>query len=132
MVIQAERRRSQRVSARLPLRVFIDQDQPEESGREGLEAVNISLSGVYFRSRRYIAPMTKLAMALELAVEDPETSADEHALVQCHGLVVRVQPEGELPQGGEYEIAVFFTWIEPEGHIILQDHINHLLGRQSG
>jgi hypothetical protein len=114
------------------LRVFVDPDQEGASDGEGLEAINISLSGVYFRSRRYMAPMTKLAMALELAVDNPEACEGEHALVQCHGLVVRVQPEQELPQGGEYEIAVFFTWIEPEGQVILQDHISHLISQKPG
>jgi hypothetical protein len=129
MVNQAERRRSQRVSARLPLKVFLDPDRPR-SASDGLETINISLSGVYFRSRHYIAPMTKLAMGLELEIEGADGVAVDHALVQCHGLVVRIQPEEELPEGGDYEVAVFFTWIEPQGQAILQEHINLLLNRE--
>jgi hypothetical protein len=128
MVNQAERRRSQRVSACLPLKVHLEASAGQLTETPDLETINISASGVYFRSRRYMAPMTKLAMSLELAVGGTPEQPTEHALVQCQGLVVRIQPEEELPPGGEYEIAVFFTWVEPEGQTILQDHINLRLG----
>lgn len=130
MADQAERRRSQRVSARMPLKVHLDPEQTAAGGIDGLETINISLSGVYFRSRRYMAPMTKLAMGLELAVEGADDRSVEHALVQCQGLVVRTQPEQEQSGDGEYEIAVFFTWIEPQGQAILKEHLDHLLTRE--
>jgi hypothetical protein len=128
MVDQAERRRSQRVSACLPLTIHVEAEGGQDGDVPDLETINISASGVYFRTRRYLAPMTKLAMGLELAVGGTRERPTEHALVQCQGLVVRVQPEEELPQGAEYEVAVFFTWIEPEGQSILHDHINLRLG----
>ncbi len=131
MVNQAERRRSQRVYARLPLKVHLDQQSVADGGTDLFETINISLTGVYFRSRRYLPPMTKLAVGLELAVEGAPEGPAEHALVQCEGLVVRIQPEEEQPAGASYEIAVFFTWIEPQGHAILKDHIDLLLGGAS-
>jgi hypothetical protein len=71
--------------------------------------------------------MTKLALGLELAVPSA-AGGDERdlALVQCQGLVVRSTPEEETP-GAEYEVAVFFTWIEPDGQAILEEHINLLV-----
>lgn len=131
MVNQAERRRSQRVSGRLPLKVFLDSEGKLQDDGEGLETINISASGVYFRSKRFLAPMTKLALGLELAVEGADPNSIEHALVQCQGLVVRIQPEEEQPAGSTYEVAVFFTWMEPQGQVILQDHINLLLNREA-
>jgi hypothetical protein len=128
MVNQAERRRSQRVSASLPLKVHLEAGGGLDAGATDLETINISASGVYFRSRRYLEPMTKLAMSLELAVGGTPERPTEHALVQCQGLVVRTQPEQEQPDGGEYEVAVFFTWIEPEGQAILHEHISLRLG----
>jgi hypothetical protein len=124
MADRAERRRSQRVDANLPLKIFVDGGGQDEAA--GLETINISTSGVYFRSGRFFAPMTKLALGLELAVPGDHGGDRELALVQCEGLVVRSQPEEETA-GAEYEVAVFFTWIEAEGQAILEEHINLLL-----
>ena len=127
MADHGERRRSQRVDARLRLQVYLDPDADQAEATE-LETINISTSGVYFRSEHFIEPMTKLALGLELAVPGSAGSGDHDlALVQCQGLVVRTQPETEIPGGGEYEVAVFFTWIEPDGQSILEDHINLLV-----
>jgi len=127
MADHGERRRSQRVDARLRLQVYLD---PEADPAEAtdLETINISTSGVYFRTDHFIAPMTKLALGLELAVPGSAGGGDRDlALVQCQGLVVRIQPEAEIPAGGVYEVAVFFTWIEPDGQAILEEHINLLV-----
>jgi c-di-GMP-binding flagellar brake protein YcgR len=126
MVDHGERRRSQRVDAKLRMQLYIDQVDGQESAAR-LETINISTSGVYFRSDHYLAPMTKLAMGLELSVPGAAGQDADLALVQCQGLVVRTQPEEELPEGGEYEVAVFFTWIEPDGQSILEEHINMLV-----
>ena len=127
MADHGERRRSQRVDARLRLRVYLDPDA-ENAEATDLETINISTSGVYFRTEHYLAPMTKLALGLELAVPGAAGGSDRDlALVQCQGLVVRIQPEAEVPAGGEYEVAVFFTWIEPDGQSILEEHINLLV-----
>jgi len=127
MTDHGERRRSQRVDARLRLQLYVARDDGQESATE-LETVNISTSGVYFRSNHYLAPMTKLALGLELAVPGSSGGADpDLALVQGQGLVVRVQPEDEGPPGTTYEVAVFFTWLEPAGQAILAEHINLLL-----
>lgn len=98
-----------------------------EGQRAELETINISTSGVYFWSDRYLAPMTKLALGLEVSVPGAAAGQTDLALVQCQGLVVRVQPEEETPGQESYEVAVFFTWIEPEGQSILQDHIDLLM-----
>jgi len=125
MVDHGERRRSQRVDAQLRLQLYLDQGDKKDEATE-LETINISTSGVYFRSTHFFAPMTKLAMGLELSVPG---DGDEKslALVQCHGLVVRTQPEEEQKDGAEYEVAVFFTWLEPDGQRILEEHINMVL-----
>ena len=123
---RGERRRSQRVDANLCLQLYLEQEQDGTAPAE-LETINISTSGVYFRSSRFIAPMTKLAMGLELTVPGAGDDDRDHALVQCQGLVVRSDPEEEQPDTSEYEVAVFFTWLEPESQAILEEHINMLL-----
>ncbi|MBD3221712.1 hypothetical protein GF314_10760 [bacterium] len=128
MTDNVERRRSQRVDARLRLQVYLDGDD-RSSEPASLETVNISTSGVYFLTDHYIAPMTKLALGLEVAVPGPEEDDPDLALVPCEGLVVRIQPEEPAEPGQQYEVAVFFTRIEPDGQAILEDHIEFLLAR---
>ena len=121
-----ERRRAQRVDASLRMQVFLDEGSDRDALTE-IEMVNISTSGVYFRSRSYMAPMTKLALSLELSVPGTAEGETEHALIQCQGLVVRIDPEEEQPAGADYDIAVFFTWIEPDSQVILEQHISVLM-----
>ena len=114
-----ERRGANRVDASLKLQVTL----PEGGEAAALETINISSSGLYFRSDRFLEPMTKLALELEVAVP----GGDGLALVPCEGLVVRVQPETPQADADAYEIAVFFTRLEPDGRAALEQHIAMLL-----
>ena len=119
-----ERRRALRVDANLNLEVKLARADGSMS-TTNLETINISTSGVYFRSDHFIEPMTKLAMELELAVpadDDRESAAT--APVPCDGLVVRTSPEGEVAGCTDYEVAVFFTHIGTAGLETLEKHIN--------
>ncbi|MFH2052322.1 MAG: PilZ domain-containing protein [bacterium] len=119
-----ERRRAQRVNASLNLEVRV----PRVDGSEltaSLETINISSSGIYFKSDHFIEPMTKLAMVLEVLVSS--NGGDSYAPVPCEGLVVRSNPEAEVEGCNNYEIAVFFTQIEPGGAENLEKHIALLL-----
>ena len=123
---RSERRQSQRIDARMKLEVKVPlgdgQLQPAS-----LETINISSSGIYFRSEHFIEPMTKLGMCLELPVSSAtEGAAPEIATLDSEGIVVRVSPEEEAPDVDRYEIAVFFTHIEPEGLQALEEHITYL------
>ncbi len=122
-----ERRRAERLDANLKLEVKLSKaDGSTET--TSLETINISTSGVYFRSDHFIEPMTKLAMELEVTVPNPQNdAAGATAPVPCEGLVVRANPEGPVADCSDYEIAVFFTHIEPQGMDNLQKHIAMLL-----
>ena len=112
-----DRRGARRVDATLSLQVSMP------DGVSTLETINVSSSGLYFRSDSYMEPMTKLAMELEVAVP----GEDAPARVPCEGLVVRTLPEAETTGCQAYEVAVFFTHIEPEGIANLEKHIAMLL-----
>jgi hypothetical protein len=124
---QDDRRKSNRVSASLKLEVKL----PRVDGSldtATLETINISSSGVYFKSGHFIPPMTKLAMVLEVTVPDGGGSGGvELAPVPCEGLVVRIRPETEVDGCDDYEVAVFFTHIEAEGSSTLEQHIALLI-----
>lgn len=122
-----ERRKSRRVDANLNLEVKV----PRSDGSlltASLETINISSSGVYFKSDHFLEPMTKLAMELEVSVPGGSgPTAPALAQVVCQGLVVRTNPPVETPGCDNYEIAVFFTQIEPDGMQNLEKHIAMIL-----
>ena len=122
-----ERRRARRLDANLKLEVQL----PGGTGNTdvaSLETINISSSGVYFKSDHFIEPMTKLVMELEVCVSsNDDQSVEEKAAVPCEGIVVRTNPEGETVGCTDYEIAAFFTQIDPEGMANLERHITLLM-----
>ncbi len=128
MAIQKnERRRAERLDANLKLEVQFT-GEGGSSDVASLETINISSSGVYFKSDHFIEPMTKLVMELEVCVPNGEGEYGvEKASVPCEGIVVRTNPEGETVDCTDYEIAVFFTQIKPEGMSNLERHITLLM-----
>lgn len=119
-----ERRRSLRVDAALKLEVKL----PFDGGAHelaNLETLNISSSGVYFKSDHFIEPMTKLNMEIELPGDSDY--GGKTAIASCEGIVVRVIPESESSGEVSYEVAVFFTRIDDDGIEHLQRHISQLL-----
>jgi len=125
-----ERRRAQRVNANLNLEVKL----PRSDGSHdtaNLETINISSSGINFRSDHFIEPMTKLSMELEVGVPGAEGAEVDTAPVPCEGIVVRTKPEAETEGLSDYEIAVFFTRIEADGMANLERHIKMLIEDKS-
>ena len=125
---QIDRRKSGRINASLKLEIKM----PRVDGSldtTTLETINISSSGVYFKSAHFIEPMTKLAMVLEVTVPAGGESVGKVGLapVPCEGLVVRIQPETDVEGCDDYEVAVFFTNIEAEGAVNLEKHITLLI-----
>jgi len=123
---QMDRRKSDRIDASLKLEVKV----PRADGSLGtttLETINISSSGIYFKSGHFIEPMTKLAMEMEVTVPGASPGEIVLAPVPCEGLVVRVSPEMADDDCDEYEVAVFFTHIEADGAVNLEQHINLLM-----
>lgn len=122
-----EKRKARRVEATLNLEVQIPRgDGTLETAN--LETINISSSGVYFRSDKFIEPMTKLAMRIDVNVPDESGAGVERAPVTCEGIVVRTDPGVPRPDCEQYETAVFFTSISPDGLMNLERHIAMMLG----
>lgn len=121
-----ERRRAQRVDASLNLNVRLSGDDGAVA-TASLETINISTSGIYFRSDHFIEPMTKLAMDIEVTVPAERDGGTDLATVSCEGLVVRSSPEVEVAGTEDYEIAVFFTHVADDGLANLERHIGLLL-----
>ncbi|MCP4572053.1 MAG: PilZ domain-containing protein [bacterium] len=124
----SERRGARRVDAKLSVQVSLP--GVDGASTATLETINISSSGVYFRSDRFLEPLTKLALELELEVPALGDAPAEPRLFPCEGMVVRSIPEVEAPDCKDYEIAVFFTHLEDDSAAALEQHIAANLSRQ--
>ncbi len=121
----SERRKGKRVDANLKLSVMVPRPDGSHEPAE-METLNISSSGIYFKSDNFIEPMTKLNMELELPIPGSDgTQCTANA--RCEGIVVRVLPEVAADDIAHYEVAVFFTQIDELGLDHLQQHISMIL-----
>lgn len=112
-----ERRKSRRVDATLALNLELD--LPGHGPAAPPETINVSSTGVYFRTGQYIEPMTKLSLAFDVPTDDEGTTAS----VRCEGIVARVLPEVPAPDTEFYEVAVFFTVIDADSLSHLESYI---------
>ncbi len=99
---RVERRGSVRVPARLAMEIRVASGDVARA-----ETVNVSANGVYFLSTFYIAPLTKLRITLELAM-DPDHGGPRES-VSCDGVVVRTEPDLPDEAVSEYQVACYFT-----------------------
>jgi len=108
-----ERRGAVRVPARLAMEIQVGADA------ERVESLNVSANGVYFASPRYIAPLTRLRVVLDL----PGAKGRAKANVSVDGVVVRTEPEEESSGVDQYEIACYFTSISNGDRETLESYI---------
>ena len=95
----SDRRRAPRLAEQLPLTLA---DGPDGINVQ-TQTKNLSASGVYCTVNRFVRPMTKLKIGLEL----PTTP--HPARIYCEGVVVRIDPPHEQAGTLEYHIAIFFS-----------------------
>ena len=97
-----DKRRHPRVAERLAVR----------SGHNGgvtLETIDLSAGGLSCNSPAFLAPMTKLALSLEL----PAAGDNGGSVVEGEAVVVRTDPPRALADHlGGYRIALFFSRME--------------------
>jgi len=94
-----EKRRDPRVTQRLPVRT-------QHEGGVELETINLSVGGLFCTSPSFLAPMTRMALALTL----PTPSGSPAAVVEGEAVVVRTEPSAPTPaHQGRYRIALFFS-----------------------
>lgn len=94
-----ERRRHPRIYKKLPLKLELD------SFDLTTETLNISSSGAYCQTDKYIEPMTKVSIVLVLPVKSKNNAAATKK-VTCKGVVVRSEKDSTKDK---FNIAIFFT-----------------------
>jgi hypothetical protein len=86
------------------------------AGDTPLETINLSAGGLFCTSRTWVAPMTRLALSLEL----PDAAGQNAAVVQGEAVVVRTEPSSPAPDPSTYRIALFFSRMDDEHRRTLQ------------
>ena len=106
-----ERRRAPRVDTRVPLSLG------ERTAELLTTTHNISASGAYCTVRKFLLPMTKLQVRLELP-HNGRTS-----LIECQGVVVRTEPAQAAPRRTTYRVAIFFLDLSDRNRIWLSQFV---------
>jgi hypothetical protein len=115
----AEQRRSPRVTERLPLRL-------DEAGGEWVTTTeNLSASGAYCTLDRFVAPMTKVRVTLEVP------HGTNRRTIVCSGVVVRIEPVVTTTVQGRYHVAVFFTDVSERDRAIIANFVRERLQRSA-
>jgi hypothetical protein len=120
---EQERRGSKRVDSKLQFKAAL-------SGADGdvrlssFETVNLSISGLYFKSDLPLEPMTRFD--LEIMFPNGKGNAGEAGgpiSVKGEGTVVWSAPDVDDPQGNRFEVGVYFSRLEPAGKKRLAAHV---------
>ena len=91
-----ERRRHPRASERVLMAVTGD------GAALQTQTKNLSASGAYCTLDRFVPPMTKLDLQIDLP------NGRRRATIRCSGVVVRIEP-APTADAARYNIAIFFT-----------------------
>ncbi len=113
-MIQKERRKAQRVEARLSMEVSLE---TAGVGGKEVETLNVSTNGAYFVLDHFLEPLTKIEVTIVVPGEKTPHS------VTCQGIVVRTEPEEPSPDVDSYNVACFFTHIPEKELEILEFYI---------
>ena len=106
-----DRRRAPRVDTRLPLSLG------ERTAELLTTTHNISASGAYCTVRKFLAPMTKLQVRMELPNDGHLVS------IECRGVVVRVEPPEPAPRRATYRVAIFFSDLSERNRALISQFV---------
>jgi hypothetical protein len=110
-----DKRQHPRITQRLTVRAADGSDV-------ALETINLSAGGLFCTSPSWVAPMTRLALSLELpALPGKGGSA---ALVRGEAVVVRTEPPSpSTAHKGGYRVALFFSRLDDDHRQTLQTYL---------
>jgi len=87
-----------------------------------LRTRNISCSGLYCHVPRYVAPFTRVNVAMALPLRR-RGGAPHNETFAIEGVVVRTEPEQETPGVDDYRVAIFFSGLTEEARDLLARYV---------
>lgn len=114
-----ERRKSERASARFTMRV----DAGAAVGTESIvtESQNISASGVYCHASHYLAPFSKIRLAIVLPNVPGRPPGQD--LVKSEAIVVRCSQRAGDTSATPYELACMFAGLDRESRQRIEEFV---------
>ncbi len=106
--------KERRAHARTDVRLTAGVRRQGEGDALAVTTLNVSAGGVYVEVPRFIEPLTKLEIALELPGAEGPTRLETEAIV------VRTQPDRETPGVPGYQVACAFLGLSDEHRAALQ------------
>lgn len=118
-VTKRERRRSERVDAKVSMRV----EGSHDGGATQIvtESQNISASGVYCMASHYLPPLSRVQLTLVMPRIPGRRSAQE--LIKCDGIVVRCELTKAKRHDHPYELACMFAELAGERRQLLDEFV---------
>ena len=112
-----EKRRHPRVRDRLTLRT-----SSAETGSVEMSTTNLSLGGAHVVSNRYMPLMTRVEVTLHLP---PDAGIESRPRpLKAEAVVVRVHPPAPSPGSRSFEMALFFSRMEPHDRTALARYLS--------
>jgi len=117
--------KERRVHERHAINVTL-QGTPDQGGIVArMIASNLSLGGLYCTSNSDFPEMTRLAVRLMLPMDQSETGSEP---VDLEAVVVRREESRSTNGNPRYDIALYFTNVDPSAHDQLKRYLNHRSG----
>jgi len=110
-----DRRGSPRIASQLPLAVA------DRDGELLTRTHNVSASGAYCTLKRFLPPMTKLHVRLEIP------GSPRPLRLACQGVVVRVEPPTVRPRTRSYHVAIMFRDLTSHDRSTLDRYVQQQL-----
>lgn len=118
--------KERRAHTRADVRLSAGVRRHGEGDALAVTTLNLGAGGVYVEVPRFIEPLTKLEIALELPGTDGSTRLETEAIV------VRTQPDQETPGVTAYEVACAFLGLSEEHRAALHRWVAAHKGATTG
>ena len=86
-----------------------------------IQTLNVSSSGLYCQVPRYMAPLTRLHVAMVLPLRDAEGVRSE--FVEFDSVVARTEPEKEEPGREDYRVAIYFSGVTDKARLLIERYV---------
>ena len=91
------------------------------------ETVNLSTSGLHFKSDQPLEPMTRFELEIMFSGDNGIPGDGNGPIsVKGEGTVVWVAPDVDVSGGDRYEVGVFFSRLDPAGKKRLAAHVDRV------
>jgi len=123
---EEDRRGARRVNSKLRFEAALG------GAEEGLqlssfETVNLSISGLYFKSDAPMEPMTRFELEIMFpAGNGRDDNGSGPFSIKGEGTVVWSAVDVDDPSGSRFEVGVFFSRLDPTGRKRLEAHVDQV------